>query len=164
MWGHFYLARTLLTEKRVNGFLGNFQDMWDLFGFHLITCHTNDGAFCLNSWTLERCGNKSNSDISENTMRFKFMTPLVKFLLGECHKTHYNGVIIGAIASQITSPTIVYSRVYSGADQRKHQSSASLAFLWGIHRWPVNSPHKWPVTRKMMMSLWALTICPNKFG
>ena len=38
---------------------------------------------------------------------------------------------------------------YSGADQRKHQSSASLAFVWGIHRWVVNSPHKWPVTRKM---------------
>ena len=35
------------------------------------------------------------------------------------------------------------------ADQRKHQSSASLAFVRGIHRWPVNSPHKWPVTRKM---------------
>ena len=35
------------------------------------------------------------------------------------------------------------------ADQRKHQSSASLAFVWGIHRGPVNSPHKWPVTRKM---------------
>ena len=39
--------------------------------------------------------------------------------------------------------------VYSGAGQRKHQSSASLAFVWGIHRWPVNSPHKWPVTRKI---------------
>ena len=56
---------------------------------------------------------------------------------------------MGAIASQITSPTIVYSIVYSSADQRKHQSSASLAFVWGIHRGPVNSPHKWPVTRKM---------------
>ena len=32
---------------------------------------------------------------------------------------------------------------------RKHQSSVSLAFVWGIHRGPVNSPHKWPVTRKM---------------
>ena len=42
-----------------------------------------------------------------------------------------------------------YSTVYSGADQRKHQSSASLTFLRGIHRWPVNFPHKWPVTRKM---------------
>ena len=54
-----------------------------------------------------------------------------------------------AIASQITSLTIVYSTVYSDADQRKHQSSASLAFVRGIHRWPVNSPHKGPVTRKM---------------
>ena len=62
---------------------------------------------------------------------------------------HYNGVIMGAKASQITSLTIVYSIVYSDADQRKHQSSASLAFVRGIHRWPVNSPHKWPVTRKM---------------
>ena len=56
---------------------------------------------------------------------------------------------MGTIASQITSLTIVYSTVYSDADQRKHQSSASLAFVWGIHRGPVNSPHKWPVTRKM---------------
>ena len=56
---------------------------------------------------------------------------------------------MGAIASQITSLTIVYSTIYSDADQRKHQSSASLAFVWEIHRGPVNSPHKWPVTRKM---------------
>ena len=38
---------------------------------------------------------------------------------------------------------------YSGADQIKHQSSASLALVWGIHRWPVNSPHQGPVTRQM---------------
>ena len=56
---------------------------------------------------------------------------------------------MGTIASQITSLNIVYSTVYSGADQRKHQNSASLAFVRGIHRGPVNSPHKWPVTRKM---------------
>ena len=61
----------------------------------------------------------------------------------------YNDVIMSAIASQITSLTIIYSAVYSGAYQRKHQSSATLAFVWGIHRWPVNSPHTWPVTRKM---------------
>ena len=47
-------------------------------------------------------------------------------------KSHYNDVIMGAIASQVTSFTIVYSIVYSGADQRKHQSSGSLAFVWGI--------------------------------
>ena len=62
---------------------------------------------------------------------------------------HYNDVIMSTMASQITSLTIVYSTAYSGADQRKHQSSASLAFVRGIHRWPVNSPHKGPVTREM---------------
>ena len=61
---------------------------------------------------------------------------------------HYNDVIMGAMAPQITSITIVYSTVYSGRS-KKHQSSASLAFVRGIHRWPVNSPHKRPVTRKM---------------
>ena len=56
---------------------------------------------------------------------------------------------MSALASQITSLTIVYSTDYPGADQRKHQSSASLAFVRGIHRWPVNSPHKGLVTWKM---------------
>ena len=62
---------------------------------------------------------------------------------------HYSDVTMGSIAFQITSLTIIYSIVYSAADQRKHQSSASLAFVRGIHRGPENSPHKWPVTRKM---------------
>ena len=62
---------------------------------------------------------------------------------------HKSDVIIDTIASQITSLSVVYSIVYSDADQRKHQSSASLAFVRGIHRWPMNSPHKGPVTRKM---------------
>ena len=65
------------------------------------------------------------------------------------HDHHYNNVIMGAAASQITSLTVVYPTVHSGADQRKHQSSASLVFVWGIHRRPVNSPHKGPLTRKM---------------
>ena len=56
---------------------------------------------------------------------------------------------MGGTACQITSIAIAYTTVYTGADQRKHQSSASLAFVWGIHRWSVNSSHKWPVTRKM---------------
>ena len=65
------------------------------------------------------------------------------------HPLHYIDVIMGAMAFQITSLTIVYPTVYSGADQRKYQSSASLAFVWGIRRWPVNSLHKGPVTWKM---------------
>ena len=63
--------------------------------------------------------------------------------------SHYNDVTMSAIASQIISPGIVYSTVYSGADQRKHQSSAGLAFVRRIHRGTVNSPHKRPVMRKM---------------
>ena len=62
---------------------------------------------------------------------------------------HYNDIMMIAMASPITSLTSVYSTVYSGSDQRKHQSSASLSFSGGIHRWPVNFPHKGPVTRKM---------------
>ena len=58
---------------------------------------------------------------------------------------------MGAIASQITSLTIVYSIIYSDAYQRKHHSSASLAFVRGIHRGLVSSLHKWPVTRKMFL-------------
>ena len=70
------------------------------------------------------------------------------WLIGPLWLTHYCDVIMGAVTSQITSLTIVYSTVYSDTDQRKHQSSVSLAFVRGIHRGPVNSPHKWAVTRK----------------
>ena len=90
---------------------------------------------------------KSLDDENEKTnikMRHERCKPL------RCHQIilHYTDVTMGAMGCQITSLTIVYSTVYSGADQRKHQSSASLAFVRGIHRRPVNSPHKWPVTRK----------------
>ena len=70
-------------------------------------------------------------------------------MINQLYPNHYGDVKMGAIASQITSLTIVYSTIYSDTDQRKHQSSASLAFVLGIHRGPMNSPHKWPVTRKM---------------
>ena len=58
---------------------------------------------------------------------------------------------MSVMASHITSLMIAYLVVYSGADQRKHQCSASLASVRGIHRRPVNSPHKGPVTRKMFL-------------
>ena len=69
---------------------------------------------------------------------------------GLFHKwfSHYYDAIMSAMASQITNLTIAYSSVYSEAGQRKHQRSASLAFVRGIHWWPVNSPHKGPLTRK----------------
>ena len=63
--------------------------------------------------------------------------------------SHYSDIIMGMIVSQFASLTIAYSNVNSGADQIKHRSSASLAFVLEIHWWPVNSLHKWPVTQKM---------------
>ena len=76
-------------------------------------------------------------------------SPQSLLLIKNIADCHYIDVIMTTMASQITSLTVVYSIVYSCADKRKHQSSASLAFVRGIHRGPVNSPHKWPVTRKM---------------
>ena len=63
---------------------------------------------------------------------------------------HHNGVIMSAMAPQITAVSIVYSAVCSGADHRKHQSSAELALVTVSHRWSVNSHHKRPVTRKII--------------
>ena len=66
---------------------------------------------------------------------------------------HYGDVIMSAMVSQITSLTIIYSIGYSGADQIKFQSSASLAFVRGIHRWPVNSRHKM-ASNEENVSIW----------
>ena len=62
---------------------------------------------------------------------------------------HYTDVIMSAMVPQITCVSIIWSIICSGADQRKHPSSASLAFVKEIHRWPMDSPHKGPVTRKI---------------
>ena len=86
-----------------------------------------------------------------HTGDFNAMYPGHKLRLGNesLEVLHYSDVIMDAIASQTTSLTIVYSTVYSGADHRKYQSSPSLAFVRGIHSWPVIPPHKWQVTRKI---------------
>ena len=96
---------------------------------------TNFGQTQCQKWTtIIHRGKVSEPTISSSYPHFVFITMTF---------------IMSAMASQITSLTIVYSTVYSGADQRKHQSSASLAFVQGIQRGPVNSPNKGPVTRKM---------------
>ena len=80
------------------------------------------------------------------------------YILNFLRKNHYNDVIMGNMASQITSLTIVYSTVYLCADLRKHRSSAPLDFVRGIHRGPVNFPRKGPGTRKffhLMTSSWS---------
>ena len=128
-------------------------------------------------WFLSGQWVKINRHYLEMALRYHFDAHV--------EQIHHNDVIMGAMASQITSLTIVYSTFYSGADQRKHQtcyvygeikllkkhqSSASLAFVLGIHRWPVNSPHRWPVTRKMfsfddvVMFIWLLYVTPAWTG
>ena len=107
--------------------------------------------------TAWRChGNKKFNNKAVNSLESALSSaadnrPLqsIPIMVNSYNLMHYSDIITGAIPSQITSLTIVYSTVYSGADQRKHQSSTSLAFVRGIHRWPVKSPHIWPVTRKM---------------
>ena len=73
---------------------------------------------------------------------------------------------MSATTSQITGVSIVCSTVGSGADQRKHQSSASLTFVRGIQRWPVNSSHKRPVktqkTFHLMTSWLEILVCADE--
>ena len=85
--------------------------------------------------------------ISESQSLYKLIDTLKSTVCIKRH--HYNGVILSAMVSQIAGVSIVCSIVCSGADQRKQQSSASLAFVWEIHKWPVVSPQKGSVTRKM---------------
>ena len=59
---------------------------------------------------------------------------------------NYSEIIMSTMASQIIGVSFALATVCAGGDQRKHQSSASLTFVRGIHRVLVNSPHKGPVT------------------
>ena len=143
------VAKNIILDVNIFVLLDSFQTLWWHYNFAAailaaILDFEND------AWQEPK---ESIEWLQTNTARFMKN-------IGFCHGTmmrvwgvHCNDVIMGAIASQITSLTIVYSTVYSDADQTKHQSSASLAFVRGIHRGPVNSPHKWPVTRENV-SIW----------
>ena len=129
--------------------------IWGVIGFSVKKIDSA-GPHWLSTWNLMMSTRDAVLSIEKKSGTFKAVKVSQKFsrtrncdLCPFC--SHYIDVIMGAIPSQITTFTIVYSTVYSGADQRKHQSSASLAFVRGIHREPVNSPHKWPVTRKMFL-------------
>ena len=82
------------------------------------------------------------------------------YLVVQHMQHHYTDVIITTIASQITSFTLVYLIVYSGADKKKTSKLCVTSHCAGKSPGPVNSPHKWPVTRKMfpfddyIMQLW----------
>ena len=120
----------LAAEVRIYCYPMGLVMYWSCFGWYILS-HGRD----------MRNGVIQQNIISMATLHRQRQQNIIHF--------HYGDVIMGAIVSQITSLAIVYSTVYSDAEQRKHQSSASLAFVWEIHRGPVNSPHKWSVTRKM---------------
>ena len=102
------------------------------------------------TWTfIQHLIQPSNKEITNCPHYWPFVIQYIVYIYIYVF-VHYGDVIMSAMWSQITRLNIVYSTVYSGADQRKHQSSASLAFVRGIHRWPLNSPHKGPGTRKMV--------------
>ena len=84
------------------------------------------------------------SSLTHDLVCFVCVFPLYQYHLSN----HYRDVMKSAMVSKITDVSIVCSTVFSVADRRKHQSSALLACVRGIHQWPVNSPHKEPVTRK----------------
>ena len=83
--------------------------------------------------SVERSANAKNflSHCNDTVGELRSVLCTTKILI---HTTHYSDVIMGAMASQITSLTVVYSTVCPGADQRKHQSSASQGFVRGIRR------------------------------
>ena len=111
----------------------------------LIRYRAHYDVIVMNAWIPEQNDRHLADDTFSNEIRWMEM---YEFRI-EFHWTHYNDVVMGAMASQIISLTIVYSTVYSRCRSKKHQSSASLAFVRRIDRWPVNSPHKGQVTRKM---------------
>ena len=122
------------------------------------------GALCVTFWlsihyleqprggTCDICINTEHR-FTHATSKIYFCQPahmeMIFSFINDMRCIHYCDVMMNMMASQITSLAIVYLTEYSGTDQRKHQSSASLAFVRRIHRGPVNSPQKWPVTRKM---------------
>ena len=108
-------------ERFVQFYKLNMQDPWQLS----MTCQTQNFIGPSRRWVLKLV---RQTVLDVNTRAYL--------------TNHYNDIIVSTMASQITN-------VSSGADQRKHQSSASLAFVQGIHRSSVNSQHKEPVTWKM---------------
>ena len=127
---HWYSRRTYTHMVILTVGILNFVNSYNFFFF----CISWWFLWCLQC-THVMCNNKF---IFDHDISFAF------------RPVHYIDITMSVMVSQITSLAIVCSGVYSGAYQRKHQSSTSLAFVWRIHQWLVNSPHKGPVTRKVV--------------
>ena len=135
------------TQNGPWGYSGYGFSQWET------TLHYNVGPNLLSSypeWSMKWYLKKQRrSNFAEIPFLFTARFLYFQLFLSSNDIQNYSDVIMGAIASQIISLAIVYSTVYTETDQRKQQSSASLANVQGIHRGPVNSTHEGPVTRKM---------------
>ena len=112
-------------------FLLCFVLLWFLYlpiSFRVISLALGQSWDCPNASevTLKDVGKKLTDSDSKAPIFSIYSSPLYIF------SYHYSDVMRSMMVSQITSLMIVYSTVYSGADQRKHQNSASLAFVWWI--------------------------------
>ena len=145
----FELTNNLTYNKPGSVWSGTRKRLLLVCIFHVVSTEIHSCPVPSNTCRILNWPRRPQSGLKIFHMTTESLEHIINRLTGATWNIHYDDVIMDTIASQITSLTIVYSAVYSGADQSKHQSSASLAFVWGIHRGPVNSPHKWPVTRKM---------------
>ena len=169
------MSPTFMDRLDIIVFSGSRHLAWYCMAFQAYACddklrlQTSPGL-CLPVWNSGFRiwdGRQGSLGLSDNICSIR-TSAIVMLTIGSMMASWYrhqcNDAIMTAMASQITSLTIVSSTVYSGADQRKYQSSELLAFVWGIHRWPVNSPHKEPVTRKMFPSDdFIMTFCITGF-
>ena len=129
--------------------MGNFDLYLSIILQQNTKCVHNSSTHCIvnDTWNLPRQELLMHAVVTLAYSEYRYSSKLYP------HVSRYCLVITVTsqwMASQIISLTTIYSIVYSGADQTKLQSYASLAFVWGIHRWPENSPHKWPVARKVL--------------
>ena len=145
-----YFWRRFFSIKNINIYIDKSEE------WHVLDLLSIDQS---NLWTLYFTFQLNLSAICPNTLVTEWWSRFVQHIRCWAPKKigngvwpiyHFSDVIMSALASQITGVSIIYSTVYSGTDQRKHQNSASLALVGGIHRWPVNSPHKGRVTQKML--------------
>ena len=148
-WRSKLCAVLLITD--VSAFMLLMTSLWHLTMFRYVSRYVLYRDLCIEIWI-----------VSWGTC---IVTPLTRGCPYDNLRCslwwHYNDVIMDTMASQITSLPIINSTVYSRLRSKEHQSSASLAFVWGIHHWLVNSPHKGPVTWQMfplMTSSWKYSL------
>ena len=140
-WDDFFLQKS-------NAYKVSWANYFSITGSHIQTANPESKVTQFQTrWilteteTTQENGTCGNPSIDEHQWTLLYLKELEEYMnpMANIQCCHYSDVIMGAMASQITGVSIVCSTVYAGVDQRKHQSSVSLAFVRGIHRWPVNS-------------------------